>query len=111
MPRVIALLLSLAFTLPVHAEGFITRLLNKPVPGGVAVMSLGNGATPPHVRYQDKPALVIREDDQRWIAILGIPLTVKPGQQQVQVAARGLLHHGVDVGGQALGHQRVAVAG
>ena len=66
MPRVIALLLSLAFTLPVHAEGFITRLLNKPVPGGVAVMSLGNGATPPHVRYQDKPALVIREDDQRW---------------------------------------------
>ena len=29
-----ALLLCLA--LPAHAEGFITRLLNKPVPGGVA---------------------------------------------------------------------------
>jgi len=88
MPRVIALLLSLAFTLPVHAEGFITRLLNKPVPGGVAVVELGNGATPPQVRYQDKPALVIREDGQRWIAILGIPLTVKPGEQQVQIDGR-----------------------
>ena len=85
MPRVIALLFSLAFSLPVQAEGFITRLLNKPVPGGVAVVGLGSSTTPPLVRYQGKPALVIREDGQRWIAILGIPLTVKPGQQQVDI--------------------------
>lgn len=85
MSRVIALLLFLAVSLPSHAEGFITRLLNKPVPGGVAVIELGNGTAAPQVRYQNKPALVIREDGQRWIAILGIPLTVKPGQQQVDI--------------------------
>ncbi len=85
MPRAIALLFSLVLALPAHAEGFITRLLNKPVPGGVAVVDLGDGATAPQARYQDKPALVIREDGQRWIAILGIPLTAKPGAQQVEV--------------------------
>jgi murein DD-endopeptidase MepM/ murein hydrolase activator NlpD len=85
MPGIIVLLLLLAFTLPAHAEGFITRLLNKPVPGGVAVVDLGDSVAAPQVRYQGKPALVIREDGQRWIAILGIPLTVKPGAQQVEV--------------------------
>ena len=57
----VALLLCLA--LPVQAEGFITRLLNKPVPGGVAVVDLGHGPAAPQVRYQGKPALVIHEDD------------------------------------------------
>lgn len=85
MPRVIALLFALALAFPAHAEGFITRLLNKPVPGGVAVIDLGDDQTAPQVRYQDKPALVIREDGQRWIAIIGIPLTVTPGQQRLQV--------------------------
>ncbi|MBA1278075.1 MULTISPECIES: peptidoglycan DD-metalloendopeptidase family protein [Pseudomonadaceae] len=85
MPRVIVFLLMLVLTLPAHAEGFITRLLNKPVPGGVAVVELGDGVATPQVRYQGKPALVIREDGQRWIAILGIPLTIKPGAQQVDV--------------------------
>ncbi|HBB99175.1 MAG TPA: peptidase M23, partial [Pseudomonas sp.] len=41
MPRIFALLFALAIALPAHAEGFITRLLNKPVPGGVAVIELG----------------------------------------------------------------------
>ncbi|MCQ4307592.1 peptidoglycan DD-metalloendopeptidase family protein [Pseudomonas stutzeri] len=85
MPRVIVFLLTLVLTLPALAEGFITRLLNKPVPGGVAVVELGDGVAAPQVRYQGKPALVIREDGQRWIAILGIPLTIKPGTQQVEV--------------------------
>ena len=85
MPRVIVLLLALALALPAHAEGFLTRLLNKPVPGGVAVIDLGDGPAAPQVRYQNKSALVIREDGQRWIAIVGIPLTVTPGQQRLQV--------------------------
>lgn len=80
-----ALALLLCFALPVHAEGFLTRLLNKPVPGGVAVIDLGDGAEAPNVRYEGKPVLVVREDGQRWIAIVGLPLTVKPGQQQLDV--------------------------
>jgi len=80
-----ALTLLLCLTLPAHAEGFLTRLLNKPVPGGVAVVELGNDASAPKVRYDGKPVLVVREDDQRWIAIVGIPLTVKAGQQSLDI--------------------------
>lgn len=88
MPRLLMLFLALCLTQSASAEGFITRLLNKPVPGGVAVIALGNGPTAPQVRYQGKPALVIHEDDQRWIAVLGVPLTAKPGVQQVEVDGR-----------------------
>ncbi|MCQ2029281.1 M23 family metallopeptidase [Stutzerimonas zhaodongensis] len=86
MRFVLALLLCL--TLPAHAEGFLTRLLNKPVPGGVAVVDLGNDASAPKARYDGKPVLVVREDDQRWIAIVGIPLTVKAGQHSLDVAGK-----------------------
>ncbi|MDH4570888.1 M23 family metallopeptidase [Pseudomonas sp. BN414] len=79
-----ALLLCLA--LPAHADGFITRLLNKPVPGGVAVVQLGNGAQAPTAQYQGKPVLVVKEDGRDWIAIVGIPLGTKAGQQQIQVS-------------------------
>ena len=88
MLRTLALLLSIALALPAHAEGFLTRLLNKPVPGGVAVVDLGSDAIAPQVRYQGKPVLVIREDGQRWIAIVGIPLGTEPGQQQLEIDGR-----------------------
>ena len=67
-----------------HAESsFISRLLNHPVPGGVAVVQLGDGAKAPAVRYQDKPVLVMQEEGKRWIAIVGIPLKSQPGPHQV----------------------------
>lgn len=81
----LALVLLFCLTLPAHAEGFLTRLLNKPVPGGVAVINLGNEARAPRALYEGKPVLVVREDDQRWIAIVGIPLDVKAGQQSLEV--------------------------
>lgn len=83
--RLFSLLLLTWLALPAHAEGFISRLLNKPVPGGVAVVDLGTGDAAPSVRYQNKPVLVIKEDQQRWIAIVGVPLSAKPGNQQISV--------------------------
>jgi murein DD-endopeptidase MepM/ murein hydrolase activator NlpD len=83
--RLFILLTLFCLALPVHAEGFISRLLNKPVPGGVAVVDLGPANSVPSVRYQNKPVLVIHEDQQRWIAIVGIPLSIKPGTQQISV--------------------------
>jgi murein DD-endopeptidase MepM/ murein hydrolase activator NlpD len=80
-----ALALLICLALPAHAEGFLTRLLNKPVPGGVAVVDLGNGTSAPTARHDGKPVLVVREDGQRWIAIVGIPLTAKAGQQSLDV--------------------------
>lgn len=83
-----AIALLLCLTLPAHADGFLTRLLNKPVPGGVAVIDLGNDATAPKARYDGKPVLMVREDDQRWIAIVGIPLSVAAGQQSLDIAGQ-----------------------
>lgn len=71
---------------PAQAEGFITRLLHKPVPGGVAVVSLPEQAEAPRAQYLDQPLLVIREDGKRWIAIAGIPLTAKPGTDHIELA-------------------------
>ena len=79
-----ALLLALSAPLAL-AEGFLSRLLDKPVPGGVAVVDLGDAAAKPAARFQDKPVLVVREDGQRWLAVVGVPLTVEPGEQRIEL--------------------------
>ena len=84
--RLLALLIFATLALPVQADGFITRLLNKPVPGGVAVVTLPEQADAPRAEYRDQPLLVIREDGKRWIAIAGIPLTAKPGTDHIELA-------------------------
>jgi murein DD-endopeptidase MepM/ murein hydrolase activator NlpD len=84
--RLFTLITLFCLTLPVQAEGFISRLLNQPVPGGVAVVDLGTEAKAPSATYHGKPLLVIREDGQRWIAIVGLPLTTKPGTEQIQTS-------------------------
>lgn len=90
MPRflTVALLLCLTFNASA-ADSYITRLLNKPVPGGVAVIDLGTGSQRPEAKYDGKPVLVVKEQDT-WRAIVGIPLTVKPGTQTLNANGRSL---------------------
>ena len=83
--------LSLCVALPTYADSYISRLLNKPVPGGVAVVDLGPAAQAPKATWQGKQVLVIKDQDARWLAIVGIPLSVKPGSpQQVSSGGRNL---------------------
>ncbi|PAW52442.1 MULTISPECIES: peptidoglycan DD-metalloendopeptidase family protein [Pseudomonas] len=90
MPRFFAPLLLLCLTaFNAHADSYITRLLNKPVPGGVAVVDLGSAAQAPKATYQGKPVLVVKEQNN-WLAIVGVPLTVKPGSQQISSSGRNL---------------------
>ncbi|WP_300730631.1 peptidoglycan DD-metalloendopeptidase family protein [Pseudomonas sp.] len=90
MLRFFSALLVLCLSVNAHAaDSYITRLLNKPVPGGVAVIELGTGAQAPKATYQGKPVLVIKEQDT-WRAIVGIPLTVKPGTQNISSGGRTL---------------------
>jgi len=90
MPRFFAPLLLLCLTtLNAHADSYITRLLNKPVPGGVAVIDLGSAAQAPKATFQGKPVLVVKEQNN-WLAIVGVPLTVKPGSQQISSGGRNL---------------------
>lgn len=82
---------ALCLALPARAQqaSYISRKLDARVPGGVAVLSLGDGAAAPQVTYLDRPVLVVREAGKQWIAVVGIPLSVKPGQEQVQVKDAG----------------------
>lgn len=105
--RLFTLITLFCLALPIHAEGFISRLLNKPVPGGVAAVDLGPAASAPSVRYQNKPVLVIHEDQQRWIAIVGIPLNVKPGSQQISVNGSQTLSF--QVGNKHYVEQRITI--
>jgi murein DD-endopeptidase MepM/ murein hydrolase activator NlpD len=73
---------AMCVALPAHADSYISRLLNKPVPGGVAVVDLGPAAQAPKATWQGKPVLVVKDADARWLAIVGIPLTIKPGTSQ-----------------------------
>ncbi len=79
---------AMACGLPARAatqQGFISRKLNAPVPGGVAILPLGDADRAPEVTFLDRRVMVVREEGKQWIAVLGIPLSVKPGEQQAVV--------------------------
>ena len=86
----ILLALLLCFALPAQAAGYLTRLLNHPVPGGVAVVDLGVAASAPSASFQGKPVLVIHQDQSHWIAIVGLPLTLPAGSHQLSSQGRQL---------------------
>lgn len=67
------------------AQGYISRLLHHPVPGGVAVVSAGNSNEAPRAFYKDTPVMVLRDSDQAWIAVVGIDLKTATGRQSLQV--------------------------
>ena len=56
----------------------------EPVPGGIAVIALGEAAETPRARYAGKRVLVTREQDQ-WYAVVGLPLEAKPGSHDLDV--------------------------
>lgn len=83
--RLIALFSGLLLGFAAHADSFITRLLDKPVPGGVAVVPLGKAAQAPVASFDGKEVLVLRDDQDGWIAVVGIPLSTKPGRHTLHV--------------------------
>ena len=110
MFRLFCLLAATLLALPAHAEGFISRTLNKPVPGGVAVVQLGQDAAVPTATFQGKPVLVVREEGRDWIAIVGIPLTTKAGNQQIAVKQAGANRNlGFTVGAKHYKEQRITL--
>lgn len=105
MPRFLCSLLLLCLACNANADSYITRQLNKPVPGGVAVVDLGSAAQAPKASYLGKPVLVVKEQNN-WLAIVGIPLTVKPGAQQISAGTRNL---GFTVGNKKYPEQRITL--
>ncbi|UVJ45033.1 peptidoglycan DD-metalloendopeptidase family protein [Pseudomonas sp. LS1212] len=107
MPHFFAplVLLCLLFTTQVNANSYITRMLNQPVPGGVAVIDLGPAESAPQARFEGKPVMVVKEQNN-WLAIVGLPLTLKPGPAQLTTGTRTL---NFSVGMKAYPEQRITL--
>lgn len=57
------------------------------VPGGVAVVALADSERAPEVSYHGERVLV-RHQDKAWLAIVGIPLSAKPGPDALETGGR-----------------------
>lgn len=63
------------------------------VPGGVMVIPLTQaGQAMPHAEFRGKQVMVIR-DDGRWLAVVGLPLKLAPGDYRLETVADGTKHH------------------
>jgi murein DD-endopeptidase MepM/ murein hydrolase activator NlpD len=78
---------SLIFTYAQAAGSLPFLPKEQRVPGGIAIVPLGKAATVPIVEFAGYRAAVTRKDDE-WIAVVGIPLSTKPGVQQLRVGTR-----------------------
>lgn len=58
------------------------------VPGGIAYVEVPGGEQPPQVIFDGQRTAVIRRSDQ-WVAVVGIPLAAKVGEQKLTVNAAG----------------------
>jgi len=65
------------------------------VPGGIALIALGEAAQPPRVTFSGQRVLVLRREEG-WLAVVGLPLAQVPGHALLQVAAGEAAQRTVD---------------
>ena len=70
-----------AQTLPMH----------YPVPGGIAVIKLDSDTQPQMVKFQ-KRRILTREANHAWYAVVGLPLSLKPGEYSLTYKTSGHSH-------------------
>ncbi len=60
-----------------QATPLTLQSLHQPVPGGVAIVPLPSAShSPPKVTFLQKPVLVVAGQEQRWVAVVGLPLDI-----------------------------------
>lgn len=92
MNRILHVLLGCSLLCAAAAAGDPRLPVESRVPGGIALLDLGQGESAPGaVMYNEHRAPVIRSDG-RWVAVIGIPLSVTPGTEQA------ILHPGDSTG-------------
>lgn len=60
---------------------------SEPVPGGIAIVALGKHADPARA-YFGKRRVMLRHDTKGWFAVIGLPLSLKPGTHKVEYVTR-----------------------
>lgn len=61
----------------------------SPVPGGVALVPIKGTRTTPKVTYRGEPVLT-RRHGTGWVAVVGIPLSAKPGRDILEVGGHAV---------------------
>jgi murein DD-endopeptidase MepM/ murein hydrolase activator NlpD len=56
---------------------------DSPVPGGIAVIRFADGTIPSKAFFRKK-RVMLQQNAQHWYAIVGLPLSLKPGRYQLQ---------------------------
>ena len=78
-------LLALLLSISIQAQPLPRE---NPVPGGIVILPLAPDSVPaPEVHYDNQRVLVVPHAG-KWRAIVGLPLTVAPGLQAIQVNDR-----------------------
>jgi len=85
MTRAVGLMLTLV-SMFVSLDAFALELpRERRVPGGIAIVSVGAAAQEPVVMFGQHRTAVVRKDD-RWLAVVGIPLSTSPGTHELVVS-------------------------
>ena len=88
---------------------FSTSVLStepSPRPGGIAIVAVGDKAGEmPNVTLDGKPLLIL-QDDEQWMAVVGIPLDTDPGTLAIEVNGDS---RAIEVFAHAYREQRITV--
>ncbi|WP_459615211.1 peptidoglycan DD-metalloendopeptidase family protein [Bordetella sp. 2513F-2] len=106
----LAVLAPAARRAPAQQASYIARKLDARVPGGVAVVPLGQSATMPQAWYGEHRTMVLRDDTGAWAAVVGIPLATQPGTEHLRVRdAAGERHVPFDVAHKTYAAQHITL--
>ena len=92
MNKFLSALSILIVTCPVFASE-ITSPVISPVPGGIAVVNLGTNFKHSDIVRFLKQRVMVRKVMQQWQAIVGLPLTLKPGTHQISIESKKATHY------------------
>jgi murein DD-endopeptidase MepM/ murein hydrolase activator NlpD len=84
----------LAISLLIRPACAIELPAAAPVPGGVALVQLPGSDSPPRATFNGKPVMVL-ENGSAYTAVVGLPLSTKPGTHTLQV---------LETSGETVGH-------
>jgi murein DD-endopeptidase MepM/ murein hydrolase activator NlpD len=69
------------------AESKVIPFKSSPVPGGVAIIPIHGKTQASKVTYHGEPVLT-RRSAKSWVAVVGIPLSAKPGPDAIEVEGK-----------------------
>ncbi len=87
--RIFLLLVSLCLLAPQAWGQALPR--HEPVPGGIAVIALKTSSPQAPVAHYKKQRVMVLKDQDRWYAVVGIPLTAKTGSHELRLDQGGAI--------------------